>query len=149
MATSVLHPSRIALGASARDRAEAIELVGSLLVRDGLADEGYVESMQEREASMSTYVGNGIAIPHGMTADLVRETGLAFAQFPSGIDFEGEKAYVLIGIAAKGEEHLGVLANLAAILEDESIACRLWTAASIQDVMNLLCGTPQQGGEGL
>lgn len=148
MTTVVLDPRRIILGASARDKVRAIKLVGSMLVRDGLADEGYVASMLEREASMSTYVGNGIAIPHGMTADLVRETGLAFAQFPAGVDFDGETAYVLIGIAAKGEEHLDVLANLAAVLEDEAIACRLWTTTSTRDVIDLLCKSPSQEGEG-
>lgn len=149
MATPVLDPRRIILGASAPDKAAAIRMVGRLLVRDGLADEGYVESMLEREASVSTYVGNGIAIPHGLTADLVRETGLAFVQFPAGIRFDGEVAYVLIGIAAKGDEHLGILANLAGILQDESVANRLCRATSIQDVTDLLCLPSSQEGEKL
>ncbi|MGE5485974.1 MAG: PTS sugar transporter subunit IIA [Ignavibacteriales bacterium] len=147
MTTAILDPGRVVLGATARDKTMAIEMVGGLLVRDGLADEGYVQSMLEREASMSTYVGSGIAIPHGMTADLVRETGLALVQFPAGVKFGDEIAHVLIGIAAKGDEHLGVLSNLAEVLKDGFTAGRLCRATSSQEVMDLLCRPSSWEGE--
>jgi mannitol/fructose-specific phosphotransferase system IIA component len=99
-----------------------------------------VSAMHEREASVPTFVGEGVAIPHGTDASrsLVRRTALAVVQFPDGVDWGGPTVHVAIGIAASGEEHLGVLSSLAGILTDPDRAARLRAAATPSDVVELL-----------
>lgn len=113
----VLSLSNISLNLPSTNRDDAIRLVGRKLHDAGFVDEGYVEAMVDRESQVSTYMENGVAIPHG-TSDAkgqVRKTGLVVCQFPEGIAFgsNGEKAKLLIGIAAKGNEHMALLSSLA------------------------------------
>src|SRR5436309_3192077 len=99
-----------------------------------------------RELTMSTYVGNGVAIPHGTFEDktLILSTGVAVAQFPHGVNWDGSNvAHLVVGIAAIREEHIGVLANLARVLEDEAVSKMLWTTVSSADVYETL-GRPWQ-----
>jgi mannitol/fructose-specific phosphotransferase system IIA component len=84
--------------------------------------------MLNREQTMSTYLGNGVAIPHGQHENIadVKHTGISVLQIPDGVEWEdGERAYLVIGIAANAEEHVGVLANLAEVIEDEQAAAEL------------------------
>lgn len=115
----------IRLGAEARDKQDAIRQAGELLVRSGCVAPAYVEGMLAREQTMSTYLGNGIAIPHGQhenRADVLR-TAISVLQVPAGVEWEpGERAYLIVGIAASADEHVGVLANLAEVLEDPEAA---------------------------
>lgn len=136
----------VRLGRTAADRADAIEQCGGLLVELGAVEPGYVSAMHEREASVSTFVGEGVAIPHGTDASrvLVRRTALAVLQFPDGVDWGGPTVHLAIGIAASGEEHLGVLSSLAGILTDPEKAARLRSAATPSDVFDLLA--PTQSG---
>ncbi|MFD3684462.1 PTS sugar transporter subunit IIA [Nocardiopsis sp. NPDC058631] len=130
----------VRLGRAAADRAAAIDQCGALLVELGAVEPGYVTAMHEREASVPTFVGEGVAIPHGTDAGraLVKETALAVIQFPDGVDWDGPTVYVAIGIAASGEEHLGVLSSLAGVLTDPEKAARLRSAATPADVIELL-----------
>lgn len=111
----------VRIQASALDKQDAIRQAGDLLVQGGCAMPLYINGMLAREQTMSTYLGNGVAIPHGQhenRAD-VRRTGISVLQLPAGVEWEtGELAYLVIGIAADAEEHLGVLANLAEVVED-------------------------------
>lgn len=115
-----LQASNIYLGLSSTDKEEAIKEAGKLLVENGYVKDGYIQGMINRERELSTYMGAGIAIPHGTNKvkDEVIKTGMVILQYPEGIDFNGEKAHLLIGIAGKGDEHLQVLANVAISIDE-------------------------------
>lgn len=120
---SILSKDRISLQASAADKTDAIRQAGQLLVQSGCVLPPYIEGMLTREQSMSTSLGNGVAIPHGVyeNRDHILRTGLSVLQLPAGVDWgEGEMVYLIIGIAASGDEHVGVLSNLAEVVDDEN-----------------------------
>lgn len=136
-----IHP-----GASAGNKEEAIRQVAAALAQAGNVSIGYVEGMLARELQTSTYLGNGIAIPHGTTdtRDLVLKTGVQVFQFPQGIEWgEGQTAYVAIGIAASSDEHLGLLRQLTHVLSDDGVAEQLKTATSAEELRALLMGEKQ------
>lgn len=142
----ILSLELIRLGEQASSRDEAIDRVGQMLVGGGYVQPAYVASMKARELTMSTYVGNGVAIPHGTFDDktLILATGISVAQFPHGVTWDGSNiAYLVVGIAAIRQEHIGVLANLARVLEDETVAKALWTTTSAASVYETL-GRPWQ-----
>ena len=114
--------NRIQLGAKAKDKEDAIRLAGELLVNGGCVTPEYVEGMQERERSMSTYLGVGVSIPHGMyeNYDHILNSGLSVLQIPDGVEWEeDEKVYLVIGIASSSDEHINVLQSLAEALEED------------------------------
>lgn len=136
-----IHP-----GASANNKEEAIRQVADALVKAGNVAEGYVNGMLAREQQTSTYLGNGIAIPHGTTdtRDQVLKTGVQVFQFPQGIRWgEDQVAYVAIGIAASSDEHLGLLRQLTHVLSDDAIAEQLKTTTSAEELRALLMGEKQ------
>lgn len=136
-----IHP-----GQSAGSKEEAIRQVAAALVQAGNVAECYVDGMLAREQQTATYLGNGIAIPHGTTdtRDLVLKTGVQVFQFPQGIEWaEGQKAYVAIGIAASSDEHLGLLRQLTHVLSDDAVAEQLRTASTAEEVRALLMGEKQ------
>ena len=112
---------------------EAIQAAGELLKDLGYVDETYVAAMQEREKLVSTYIGMGVAIPHGTTQakGTVKKTGIVFFQYPEGVDFGAEKAQLVFGIAGIGDEHLELLSKLCSLLEDP---VRLETLKTTKDV---------------
>jgi phosphocarrier protein FPr len=125
---AILEANRIQLGATAVDKSDAIRQAGQLLVQSGCVKPAYVEGMLAREETMSTYLGNGVSIPHGMFENRsdILQTGISVLQLPQGVEWEdGEKAHLVIGIAASSDEHVGVLANLAEVIEDEDITNEL------------------------
>lgn len=120
---SILSVDRVALDVRAADKLEAIRLAGELLVKSGCVLPPYVEGMLTRERSMSTSLGNGVAIPHGVyeNRDHILKTGLSVIQLSEPVEWDGEeKVFLVIGIAASSDEHVGVLANLAEVVEDEA-----------------------------
>jgi len=127
LATDILRTSAVLVGASAADKAAAIDLVGGVLVAEGLVTDEYVKAMHQREAIISTYLGNGIALPHGTgeNQESILRTGLAVAQFPGGVPWGDEPARLVIGLAAKSEEHIPILSRLAGVLEDAELCDRL------------------------
>lgn len=132
-------------GASAQNKEEAIRQVAAALTAAGNVAEGYVNGMLAREQQTSTFLGNGIAIPHGTTdtRDLVQKTGVQVFQFPQGVAWgEDQTAFVAIGIAAKSDEHLALLRQLTHVLSDDSVAEQLKTA-SAEDLRALLMGEKQ------
>jgi mannitol/fructose-specific phosphotransferase system IIA component len=116
----VLTKETVQLKAQATDKVDAIKQCGELLVKAGCVPPSYVDGMLAREQVLSTYLGNGIALPHGQLNDLetVYRTGMSVLQLPEGVEWEpGEQAYLVIGLAARSEEHVGVLANLVEVLQ--------------------------------
>jgi len=107
-------------------------------VSSGCVEAPYVEGMLAREETMSTYLGNGVSIPHGEYDDraYIKQTGISILQLPGGVEWEdSEKAFLIIGIAAAEDDHVGVLANLAEVIEDEAVTQRLITTDDPQDIM--------------
>ncbi|AYH05437.1 fused PTS fructose transporter subunit IIA/HPr protein [Pectobacterium parmentieri] len=136
----------IHLGAAASNKQEAIQLVASALTDAGCVNAGYVDGMLQREQQTSTYLGSGIAIPHGTTdtRDLVLKTGVQVFQFPQGIAWgEDQTAYVVLGIAARSDEHLALLRQLTHVLSDDRVAARLASTTSAEELRSLLMGEQQ------
>ena len=137
---NVLPREAVRLGLSASNKEEAIRLAGQTLVAIGAAEEGYIAGMLEREHQVSTFMGNGVAIPHGTNESRghIRKAALGFLQFPAGVDWNGKTAYVAIPIASNSDEHVGILSALATVLADKSKAERLRTTTSVDEVLDLL-----------
>ena len=138
--SGILTLSSIKVGAKAADKWEAIGESGALLVKGGYVKMDYVDAMMEREKVATTYLGMGIAIPHG-TQNAKREvirTGISVVQYPDGVDFDGEKAYLVIGIAGVGDEHLELLARVSEALDDEEVLEKLKTTSDPADIYEVL-----------
>ncbi|MGC3998611.1 MAG: PTS sugar transporter subunit IIA [Anaeromyxobacter sp.] len=128
---AILTTELVRLSARAADKAEAIRLAGELLVKAGCVAPAYVDGMLAREQTMSTFLGSGVAIPHGQFGDkeLVHRTGISVLQVPGGVEWEpGEQVYLVIGIAAQHDEHVDVLQRLAEVVEDEALIGSLRSA---------------------
>jgi phosphotransferase system HPr (HPr) family protein len=137
---AVLSESAIVVGASANDKDEAIDRVGGLLVEHGYVTPDYIGAMRDREAIISTYLGNGIALPHGTSeaqATILR-TGLAVVQYPAGVPWGDEPARLVIGLAATSDEHIGILSRLAGILDDAALCDRLARSADAGEIHRVL-----------
>lgn len=131
----------IHLGATVSDKASAIRAAGQLLVDAGYIEAGYIDSMLAREEQANTCLGHGIAIPHGQPAQrtLIKQTGLAVLQIPAGVRWnDTQTVHVIVGIAAKGDEHLEILAALTDVLDDDAAAQRLATTTDANDILNAL-----------
>ncbi|WP_159737019.1 fused PTS fructose transporter subunit IIA/HPr protein [Vibrio atypicus] len=141
-----LTTNNITLSQSAEDKFSAIESLASSLCAQGLVAEGYVEGMLNREKQNSTFLGNGIAIPHGTvdTRGMVNTTGVSVHHYPNGVNWgDGNTAYVAIGIAAKSDEHLGILKQLTKVLSADGVEQRLQTAKTKDEIIALLNGDVQ------
>jgi mannitol/fructose-specific phosphotransferase system IIA component len=138
--TGVLAREAIRLAQHADDKWDALRQSGALLEDLGVVDQGYAAAILERETQISTYMGEGVAIPHGTDAAraLVRQTARGFLQYPAGVDWDGETVYLCIPIAASGDEHVGVLSALAEILVDDDSAAALRGATDVETVLALL-----------
>lgn len=140
-----LREDNIFLGLQAADKEQAIRFAGEQLVKGGYVEAEYVPAMLEREKLTSTYLGESIAVPHGTieAKDRVLRTGVVFCQYPQGVRFgneEDEVARLVIGIAARNNEHIQVITSLTTALDDETVIARLSTTTSVQDVLDLLNG---------
>ena len=133
----------ITLEQSANDKSVAIKAIAKRLTENGLVAEHYITGMLNREAQSSTFLGNGIAIPHGTTdtRSLVNETGVVIHHFPDGVNWgDGNIAYVVIGIAAKSDEHLDILKQLTKVLSADGVEDKLKKAKTKDDIIKLLTG---------
>ncbi|STY62900.1 fused PTS fructose transporter subunit IIA/HPr protein [Mannheimia haemolytica] len=138
-----LSAKNIRLNGSASNKEEVIRFVAAELVAKGNVAAGYEVGMLNRETQTSTFLGNGIAIPHGTldTRDLVKETGVQIIQLPQGVEWgEGNTAYVVIGIAAKSDEHLTLLRQLTTVLSDEEAAAILAKTQNLDEFIAVLSG---------
>ncbi len=130
----------IHLGQSSVTKEEAIQAAGEMLVKLGYVDDTYIDAMQEREKLVSTYIGMGVAIPHGTTQakGTVKKTGIVCFQYPDGVDFGAEKAQLVFGIAGIGDEHLDLLSKLCTLLEDPALLETLKTTDDVKWVLHQL-----------
>jgi PTS system mannitol-specific IIA component len=136
----VLVPEAVVLDGSARTRDDAIDEAGRVLVTVGAVEESYVAAMHERETSVSTFMGNGLAIPHGTNEakSAIRRTAISFVRYAEPIDWKGKPAEFVVGIAGAGDDHLTVLQRLAEVFMDEAEIARLRAATSADDVLAVL-----------
>lgn len=118
-----LEEKNIFLNLESESKEDAIVRAGKELVKLGSVDEEYIDYMLEREKVATTYMGLGIAIPHGVNEakKTIKESGIVFLQYPNGVDFGDEKAYIVIGIAGKGDEHLEILSSVAIKIDDDLV----------------------------
>lgn len=133
----------IFLGLTAQNKEEAIRFAGQKLVDNGYVKPVYIEAMLERERLTSTYLGESIAVPHGTieAKESVINTGIVFCQYPAGVEFGVEaddKAKIVIGIAARNNEHLDVIAKLTNALDDPNIIAKLSSTTSFDEVLAIL-----------
>ncbi len=134
----------IHLNEQAENKTEAIKKVAAALTNAGFVEDGYVNGMIEREAQAATYLGIGIAIPHGTTTTrhLVKKTGVQVFCFPEGVVWgdDGEKAYIAIGIAASSDEHLELLRQLTHVLGADDVEDKIKNVKSADEVIAILTG---------
>ena len=120
-ALEILTKRTIQSNAQAADKIAAVIQAGKLLVQAGYVTQDYIQGMLARESITSTYLGNGVAIPHGQFEDraFIHHTGLSVVQLPAGVQWSShETVRLVIGIAAASDDHIGVLANIAEVIED-------------------------------
>ncbi|EIE2995447.1 PTS mannitol transporter subunit IICBA [Escherichia coli] len=140
-----LGAENIFLGRKAATKEEAIRFAGEQLVKGGYVEPEYVQAMLDREKLTPTYLGESIAVPHGTVEakDRVLKTGVVFCQYPEGVRFgeeEDDIARLVIGIAARNNEHIQVITSLTNALDDESVIERLAHTTSVDEVLELLAG---------
>ena len=136
----MLMRSNILTGLPSESKEEAILRAGALLEASGYVDEKYAPAMLEREGISSTYMGMGLAIPHGTAEakESVLRSGIVVLQYPEGVDFDGEKARLIVGIAGVGDEHLSILAKVAGALDDEALLEKLSTTPDPEEIYKAL-----------
>ncbi len=138
----VLTLDSIVLAGSATTTDDAIDEAGRLLVASGAVEPAYVDAMHEREKSVSTYMGNGLAIPHGTNEakGAIRHTGISFVRYPKPVDWNGKPAEFVVGIAGAGKDHMALLSQIASVFLDKDEVARLRAAQTPAEVKAVLAG---------
>ncbi|GAA1308755.1 PTS sugar transporter subunit IIA [Brachybacterium tyrofermentans] len=133
----ILSPGSIVLTGTATDSASGIDEAGALLVGAGAVDQGYVDAMHAREATVSTFMGNGLAIPHGTNdaKSTIKRSAMSFVRYPDGIEWNGNPTKFVIGIAGVGNEHLELLQKVAMTFSDPAQVERLEQATSAEEIL--------------
>ncbi|HSP46951.1 MAG TPA: PTS sugar transporter subunit IIA [Clostridiaceae bacterium] len=138
----ILVKESILLNQEIGSKEEAIRMAGELLVRNGYVKENYIEEMLKREDLSTTYIGNDIAIPHGTETakDEVLTSGISVIQVPAGVDFNGEKARVIFGIAGKDNTHIDILSNIAIICSEMENVEKIVAATTKEEIIRMFEG---------
>jgi PTS system mannitol-specific IIA component len=144
---SLLAADSIRLAKTATDREDAVRQTGQALIEAGAVDAGYTDEMLGRERTVSTYVGEGIAVPHGTLAasGSVRRDAIVVLCFPDGVDWNGDDVRVCVGIAALAGRHIALLSRVATVLLDPEAAAALRTATTTDQVYAIFAGDPIMG----
>lgn len=146
-----INASDVRLGGRADNREEAIRAVAGILAEAGAIEPGYADSMLARERTGTTFLGNGVAIPHGRPEDSgkILKTRIAVLQLPDGVEWgEGKTAKLIFGIAAKSDEHIGLLRSLTGIVGDEVLAERLARTTDPDEILKAIeSGNQEEAGE--
>ena len=144
-AGTLLELRGIQLDAAAGGAEEAIRIAGQKLVDIGSVEPSYVDAMHTREQSVSTYMGNLLAIPHGTNEakPAIRKTAISFVRYPDGVDWKGKEVKFVVGIAAGGNDHLKLLGQIAEVFLDSEQVARLEAATTVDDVLAVLGGVQQ------
>ncbi|MBN9154173.1 MAG: PTS sugar transporter subunit IIA [Microbacterium sp.] len=140
MAREVLTLGQVRIHSGGATREEAMKEAADILQAAGAVTGGYYDAMQQREQTVSTYMGNELAIPHGTneTKDTILESALSFVRYDGGVDWGGEPVSFVVGIAGKGDEHLGILSQIAILFSDEDDVARLKAAQTPEELFGLL-----------
>lgn len=141
MASALICAERIRLQQRATDKESAIRAAGQLLADSGCIDPAYIDSLLRRETVANTFLGHGVAIPHGMGEDrhLIRETGIAVLQFPDGLEWHpGQTTHLVFAIAAQSDEHITLLRRLTRLLNDDVRLRALFTTQAAEDIVAAL-----------
>lgn len=143
---SVLTIGQIRIHAGSASQAEAMQEAADILVAAGAVTTAYIDAMHQREASVSTYMGNGLAIPHGTNEakDTILDSGLSVVRYDGGVDWAGEPVTFVIGIAGKGDAHLEILSQIALLFSDDDDVARLTAAESPEALFALLSAVNEQ-----
>lgn len=139
--SKVLSKQNIVTQLESESKSQAIIRAGNLLASSGFVEEAYIEKMLEREEITTTFIGSGLAIPHGTKEGkvYVKKTGIVFLQYPEGLDFgNGNIAYLVIGIAALGDEHMDILMNVAEAVSDAEDLEKLKSTSDVEEIYALL-----------
>ncbi len=138
--SQILVREGIRLNQAPVSKEEAIQAAGELLHQLGYVEASYIDAMQEREKLITTYMGMGVAIPHGTSQAKgeVKKTGIVCLQYPEGVDFGDEKAQLVFGIAGIGDEHLELLAKICEVLEDEEVLEKMKNTSDLEWVLEQL-----------
>jgi PTS system mannitol-specific IIA component len=136
----ILTRANVVAEGSATTKEEAIREAGALLVSSGAVEAAYVDAMLERETSVSTYMGNFLAIPHGTneSKDAIKTSALSLVRYAAPIDWDGEEVRFAVGIAGVGDEHLGILSKIAVVFSDEDEVAKLLAAADADELYSIL-----------
>jgi PTS system mannitol-specific IIA component len=137
---SVLSKDKIKANAILLNKEDAIITAGQLLVKAGHVENEYIDKMLERESVSPTYLGGGIAVPHGThdSKATIKSTGISIVHVPEGVEYEdGEKAYLIIGLAAVGDEHMDLLSNIALLVADDEELDKIMKAASVDELYDI------------
>jgi PTS system mannitol-specific IIA component len=137
---AILSSEQIRINVQVNNKIEAIRLVGQLLVDSGHVPATYIDFMLKRDEDLSTYMGAGLAIPHGTNEakKLIHSTGLAILVVPEGVDFgNGEIAHLIVGIAAIGDDHMDLLTSIAMIVSDETKNESIQKATSEDEILTI------------
>lgn len=140
MQQAILLPENIVMNLAKASKEEAIIAAGQMLVERGYVKDNYIQGMLEREKVCNTYIGNGVAIPHGTNVSKqdILKSGIVILQYKEGIDYGDGIAYLVIGIAGIGEEHLAILAKIALKIQDLSTVDRLVKSNHINEIYEIL-----------
>jgi len=137
---SVLSPEQVRIHPGGATRDDALQEATDILVAAGAVTPAYVDAMRQREETVSTYMGNGLAIPHGTNEakDAILASALSVVRYDGGVDWDGEQARFVIGIAGVGDEHLDILSRIAILFSEEDDVARLEAAATPDELFALL-----------
>lgn len=137
---SVLTLEQIRIHPSGATRDDALQEATDILVAGGAVTPAYVDAMRQREQTVSTYMGNGLAIPHGTNdaKDAILASALSVVRYDGGVDWDGEQATFVIGIAGVGDEHLEILSRIAILFSDEDDVAKLAAAQTPEELYTLL-----------
>ncbi|MFT4281417.1 PTS sugar transporter subunit IIA [Microbacterium sp.] len=140
MAREVLNVGQVRIHAGSATREQAMREAADILEAAGAVTGAYFDAMQQREATVSTYMGNELAIPHGTneTKDAILDSALSFVRYDGGVDWDGNPVSFVVGIAGKGDEHLEILSQIALLFSDEDEVERLKAAQSPEELFTLL-----------
>ena len=135
----IFSKDKVRLNVQVSDKNEAIRLAGQLLVDAGHVPQEYTDRMIERDTVGSTYLGNGVAMPHGTneSKSLIRSTGISILTVPGGVDWGGETAKLIIGLAAAGNDHMEILSNMAVLISDDDEMARILEAGSEEELLEI------------
>lgn len=137
---NVLRKENILVNCPVETSDEAILSVGKMLVDGGYVTPEYIQGMMERDHSLSVFMGNTLAIPHGEYEykKFIKHSGIVIKVYPQAIDWHGEKVHLVLGLAGIGEDHITILSNCATVFSEMSDVERVIQNQDVEEIFNLL-----------